>query len=117
MFTIVQSQLEALEGAASESFCRRLARYLRDNLPDDVDEYDESELLDFVEANVDAAHANGIESEASIAQFACLSATFGLGLWGNAEMRKFLHDRDEDPEYQLERLVDALADGEADTVV
>ena len=112
MFRISAEQMGALDRAAAIDLVQHIAAFLRQELTDEVAHLSDAELVRFVAQAHVKARAHGIESDAAIAQYACLAVDNGIDFADLPEIAEFLRDPDSDPEEQLDYLVDLLADTE-----
>lgn len=107
---IRKEQMASFEEMAWADFYPRLVEFLRTEMPDQTVDMSDLELSEFVSDAQAKSQAHGIESEASVAQFACLSLEAGLDFADDPEIAEFLHQPNTEPEEQLDALVDKLAD-------
>ena len=112
MFRIPRQQLEALDRIASADLHERIADFLRAEMAEETAELSDAELLALIRRAHAKAATHGIESDAGIAQYVCLSLEAGLDFGDQPEIAQFLAEPGADPEEQLDYLVDLLADSE-----
>ena len=105
---IRSEQLRQLDEAAGVEFHRRLAAFLRRELPDATGGLSDGELLRLVEESERRAARHGITSERGVAQFACLTFAAGPRFDQEPPIRDYLAGGG-DPEEKLEALIDELA--------
>lgn len=111
MIEIRPEQFEAFERQAARNFHRRLAGFLREEIPDEAGVMDPASLENRV-ADADRRAAEyGITSESGVAQFACLTFYAGEDFDDDPEVRDFLKRQDGIPaDEKLETLIDHLPD-------
>jgi len=106
---IRKQQMDAFERSAQAKLHQRLLIYLRQELPEETDEFSDAALLKRIcEAEHRASHYN-IVSDAGIAQFACLTFVAGPTFDEIPEVNDYLTEPGYDTEERLNELVDYLA--------
>jgi hypothetical protein len=101
--------MAAFDKSAKAEFHRRLARFLRAEVPEATAAFEDAGLLQRIAESERRASTYGIESDAGIAQFACLTFVAGPAFDEIPEVREYLQEQGMDPEKKLEELVDYLA--------
>lgn len=109
---ISKQQIASLDKAAWGDFHTRLAAFLRGEMPDETADMSDAGLLKFVRDAQARSLAHGIESEAGVAQYACLSLEAGTDFADHPDIDEYLHEPGANPEERLAALVDMLADKE-----
>ena len=115
MQKIRPEQMAQLDQAAREDFHRRLADYLREELPEETGGMDDAALQQHIELSEKRANGYGVHSEASVAQWVCLTFAAGLQFDEIPEVQDYLTSPDAEvsQEEKVSLLVDELAgDGE-----
>ncbi|HEX8337820.1 MAG TPA: hypothetical protein VF621_13880 [Pyrinomonadaceae bacterium] len=105
-------QLESLDEAARDDFHRRLAAYLRGELPEETAGLDDAALGRLIAEAERRAAGYGITSEAGVAQFACVTFIAGPAFDDLPLVRQYLSEPGANAEQRLAELVDGLADEE-----
>ena len=111
MLIISQEQMDEFDCIARINFHQRLAVFLREEMPDEIEEYDEVALLNHIEESEQRASIYGIETERGIAQWTCLTFLFGIKFDEMPEMREYLETSDVVPydnEEKIKKLIDSL---------
>ena len=108
---IGKDQLAAMNDAAREDFRRRLIQFLREELPEETASMDDTALRQRIVGSEQRGAPYGIESEAAIAQFVCLTFLAGPEFDEIAEVKLLLQapDTGMTPEEKLNQLVEVLA--------
>jgi len=111
---IGKQQLAAMNEMAGENFHKRLIAFLREEIPEETASMDNSALRQRIVYSEQRAAPYGIESEAGIAQFVCLTFLAGPEFDGIPEVKAFLETPDEEmtTEEKLDQLVEELANDE-----
>jgi hypothetical protein len=109
---IRRKQLAALEDVARADFYKRLATYLREELPEETEGLDDAALHDLVSESERRASGYGITSEAGLAQFVCMTFIAGPAFDDLPLVRQYLSEPGADAEQRLAELVDDLASEE-----
>lgn len=102
-------QLEELEERAREDFHRRLALYLRDELPEETAALDDAALRELIAESEQRAAVYQITSEAGVAQFVCMTFIAGPTFDDLPLVRQYLSEPGADAELRLAELMDDLA--------
>lgn len=102
-------QFESLDSAARDDFRRRLAAYLRAELPEETAEFDDAALGELISEAERRASGYGITSEAGVAQFVCVTFIAGPAFDDLPLVRQYLSEPGADAEQRLAELVDDLA--------
>jgi len=110
-----KEQLAAMDSAARENFRKRLIAFLREELPDETASMDDTALRQRIVYSEQRAAPYGIESEAGIAQFVCLTFLAGPEFDEIPDVKAFLETPDEEltSEEKLDQLVEELAADES----
>jgi hypothetical protein len=108
---IGKAQLAAMNEMARENFRKRLIAFLREEIPEETASLDDSGLLQRIVYCEQRAAPYGIESEAGIAQFVCLTFMAGPDFDSIPEVKAFLETPHEamTAEEKLDLLVEELA--------
>ena len=112
MVQISNEQLKVFQQATRADFQLRLATFMRTELPDETEHMSDAELLEFVETAQATSERHGVESEAGIAQYACMSLELGPHFGDEPEIADFLQAPGSEPEDQLDDLLELLTDVE-----
>ncbi len=111
MIEIRPEQMEAFEQVAEHQFHKRLALFLRTEIPDDAGVMSDDELNERIIDAERRAKSYGIRSEASVAQFACLTFYAGPRFNEEPDVHAYLSRPDHmAPEQKLDLLVHELPD-------
>jgi hypothetical protein len=102
-------QFEALDEAARSDFHRRLAAFLRGEMPEQTAEFDDAALLALIEECEREAAKLGIVTEGGVSQFTCLGFMAGADFAERPAIREYLAGPGDDPEARLGELVEYLA--------
>ena len=102
--------MNTFEGAGRAEFHRRLAAYLREELPEECAELDDAALLRLITESESRASVYGITSDAGVAQFVCLIFIAGPAFDDLPLVRQYLSEPGADAEQRLSELVDDLAE-------
>jgi hypothetical protein len=114
MLNMRTEQMYVLESAARADFHQRLVKFLRQKLPGETAIFEDTALLERIVASERRAATYGIESDAGIAQFVCLTFMAGPTFDEIPEVHDYLQEPGTDPEEKLDELVDYLAALEAE---
>lgn len=111
---IGKEQLSAMNEMARENFHKRLIAFLREEIPEETATMDDAALRHRIVYSEQRAEPYGIESEAGIAQFVCLTFLAGPEFDAIPEVKAFLETPNEDmtSEEKLDQLVEELAGDE-----
>lgn len=101
------TQISELDGCLDWVFTSKLIRFLRDELPDETQQFSDDQLA--AQINVSDSHAIplGIESDLGRVHAAILTLLYGVEPWSDPDFLKFLAARN-DPEEQLEAFLEWL---------
>lgn len=109
MLKIRKEQMEVLDQSTRVDFHQHLVTFLRDELPEATAAFDDTALLEQILESERRAAVYGIESDAGIAQFVCLTFLAGPTFDEIPAVNAFLKEPGMDPEQKLEELVEYLA--------
>jgi hypothetical protein len=108
MLRIMKEQLEAFDRVARANFHRRLAAYLREEMPEETARHADDALLEYIMASECRAAAHGIETESGIAQWTSLALVLGLDFDSDPTVCEYFKAPGMEPEEKLEIFVDGL---------
>lgn len=114
MQKIRPDQMAQFDQFAKDDFHRRLAEYLRTELPDETSEMDDVALRQHIQESEQRANQYGVRSESAVAQWTCLTFAAGLHFDEIPEVNDYLTSPDPEvtQEQKVSLLVDELADDE-----
>ena len=106
-----KGQLAAMNEAARENFRKRLSTFLREEIPEETAPMDDFALRQRIVYSEQRAEPYGIESEAGIAQFVCLTFLAGSEFDEIPAVKVFLKSPQTamTAEERLDYLIDQLA--------
>lgn len=107
MLTIRKQQLGYFDDGAWETFRKRLVAFLRDELAEETEHFDDDQLYDFVVSCEQRAKGYGIETELGLALFTSLSVEMNQFIDDLPEIKEALA-QSSDPEHLLDLLVEVL---------
>jgi len=107
---IGKDQLATLNAIARDGFHNRLITFLRKEIPEEVASMDDVALRDHIIASEKRAEPHGIQSEAGITQFVCLTFLAGTKFDEIPEVKAFLETPEGamTAEEKLKHLIDQL---------
>ena len=110
-----KEQLAAMDEMARESFHKRLIAFLRKEIPEETVSMDDAALRQRIAYSEQRAALHGINSEAGIAQFVCLTFLAGLEFDEIPDVKAFLETPNEEmtSEDKLDQLVEELGGDES----
>ena len=108
MFKLTKEQIRIFDSIARAKFHERLAAYLREVMPEEANEYSDDALIGYIAASAGRASKHGIETEAGIAQWTCLSLVAGVDFDDDPLVQEYFRAPGMDQEEKLESLVDGL---------
>ena len=108
MLRIRKEQVKTFEEAAQTDLSRRILAFLRSELPEETADFDDGTLTEHIAESKRRAAIYGIERDAGIAQFVCLTFIAGLTFDEIPEVRSYLQEPGMSPEEKLSDLVDYL---------
>jgi hypothetical protein len=108
MLRIRKKQIDTFDKSAQADFHQRLLAFLRAELPKETAAMEDAALLERIVDGERRASAYGIESDAGIAQFVCLTFMAGPAFDEIPEVRAYLQEPGMEPEDKLAELVDYL---------
>lgn len=109
MLIIRREQMTIFENRAHRDFQQRLLTFLRTTLPEATVLVEDNVLCARIDDSQRRAAKYGIVTDASVAQFVCLTFVAGPAFDELPEVQSYLQEPDTHPEQQLEALVDYLA--------
>lgn len=108
MFKITNAQMKLMDNLAISAFHKRLAKFLRNEVPEATDLMTDEALLTFIDDGNRQAAAYGIESEAGITQFVCLTFAAGANFHSLPAVQYYMGLPNLHPEEKLDELVNFL---------
>ena len=105
---IRSEQLQVFTKAANESFQRRVAAYLRQNLPELTAGVDNEELDRRIETWQSRAARYGVTTERAIAKWCFLAMVTSESFDEQPELHEYLSQPNPDPAAKIDTLMDAL---------
>jgi hypothetical protein len=114
MLHMGKEQMRALENSAQADFHQRLVKFLRQELSQETAAFADTALLERISTSERRAATYGIETDAGIAQFVCLTFVAGPTFDEIPEVRDYLQEPGMDPEEKLDELVEYLTALEAE---
>lgn len=110
MLSIRPEQMKEFDDVARNDFHRRLAEFLRDELPEETAEMNDRQLREYIVECEERAALYGVETEAGIARWSCLSFGAGMDFDKIPQVQEYLTHADEilGPDERVELLVERL---------
>ncbi len=105
---LTQAQLEALEDAARERSCRKIAAYLRQVAPEEASGLSDAQLRQHVLHSAAEGQAAGLQSECSQGQWAYLALTTGGAFGRNGKLLGYVMHGGGVPDTNLDRMFERM---------
>lgn len=111
MLQIRHEQMEYLDELERNKFYQRLISFLREEMPEESNKYNDEELLAYIKAIKNSASSYRIETESALAQLICLTFVLGTDLENIPEFSAYMKDDKtlmQDGEEKLEKFIEYL---------
>jgi len=106
MFKISKGQMTEVDRLVRDGFHRRLAAFLRVELPEETTVLDDVALAAFILESEQRALLHGIETELGIARWACFRLAAEPDFDRHAEFKEYMNVPGMNPERKLELLIE-----------
>jgi hypothetical protein len=111
MLKIHKEQIEYFDNLMRTNFYQRLKIFLREEMPEETDSYDDEALLEYIQECDNSAKEFRVKTESGIAQWSCLTLLLDTKLENIPEFLSYMKDSNlstDDPEEKIDKLVDYL---------